>query len=107
MTIAAHLNMTKKNNKNTERAVIVTTLHKGVFFGYADNTEGASIKLRSSRLCVSWSTAMGGFMGLASMGPDKTCKIGPRADITVRDITSVIEVSPEAVAKWEASTGLA
>lgn len=99
--------MTKKINKTTERAVIVTTIHKGVFFGYAEDTDGASIKLRSSRLCVYWSVAMGGFMGLASVGPDKSCKIGPRADITVRDITSVIEVSPEAVAKWEAAAWLA
>jgi hypothetical protein len=46
---------------------------------------------------------MHGFMGLASMGPDKECKVGPAADITVRKITAVLECSPQAVEKWEAA----
>jgi hypothetical protein len=44
-----------------------------------------------------------GFMGLASTGPSKSCRIGPPADITLRKITAVVEVTPEAVAKWEAA----
>lgn len=94
--------MTK--TKKTDRPVIVTTAHRGVFFGYADKTDGETIKLRSSRLCLQWSSAMGGFMGLAEKGPDKDCKIGPRADITLRKITSVIEVTPAACERWEAAT---
>jgi hypothetical protein len=34
--------------KQIERAVLVTTSHRGVFFGYASDTDGATIKLRSS-----------------------------------------------------------
>lgn len=45
--------MTK--TKKTDRPVIVTTAHRGVFFGYADKTDGETIKLRSSRLCLQWS----------------------------------------------------
>jgi hypothetical protein len=40
---------------------------------------------------------------LAANGPSKSCRIGPAADITLRSITAVLEVSPEAVTKWEAA----
>ena len=86
---------------NNERAVLITTAHKGVFFGYATKTEGPTIKLRAARICVYWSVDLRGFMGLASHGPSGNCKIGPAADIELRDITSVTEVSKEAIAKWE------
>lgn len=35
-----------------ERAVLVTTEYRGVFFGYATDTDGDSIKLKRSRNCV-------------------------------------------------------
>ena len=89
--------MAKKN----ERAVLVTTAHRGVFFGYAQDTSGEIIRLRAARLCVYWTADLRGFMGLASHGPSKGCRIGPPADIEIRSITSVTEVTPEAVANWE------
>lgn len=46
--------------KTIERAVLVTTAHRGVFFGYATETGGATIKLRAARLCVYWSTDLRG-----------------------------------------------
>jgi len=88
----------KENGKG--RPVVVTTAHKGVFFGYAQDTEGATIKLESARLAIYWSSDVQGFMGLASSGPTKGCRIGPPATITLRDITSVLEVTPEAEGKW-------
>lgn len=93
--------MAKTKQIDTERAVIVTTEHRGVFFGYATDTDGDQIALKRARLCVYWSQDMKGFMGLANIGPSKDCKIGPPADITLRKITSVVEVKPEAVARWE------
>ena len=42
----------KKNETASERAVLVTTQHKGVFFGYATQTDGSTIRLRAARLCV-------------------------------------------------------
>lgn len=83
-----------------ERAVLVTTSYKGVFFGYAKDTDGDTIKLRNGRLCVYWGADLRGFMGLASHGPSASCKIGPAGDIEIRSITSVTEVTPEAAAKW-------
>ncbi len=87
--------------KQVERAVIVTTAHKGIFFGWATDTDGASIKLRAARLCVYWTSDLRGFMGLAANGPSNSCRVGPPADITLRDITAVLEVTPLAVEKWE------
>lgn len=87
--------------KTGERAVIVTTAHRGVFFGYTDKTDGKQIALKRARLCLFWSSDCKGFMGLAATGPSKGCRIGPAADITLRSITAVLEVSPEAVTKWE------
>lgn len=85
------------------RPVIVTTAHRGVFFGYAEDTDGDQIALKRARLCLYWSADVKGFMGLASDGPSKSCRIGPAADITLRSITAVLEVTREAVTKWEAA----
>jgi hypothetical protein len=84
-----------------ERAVVVTTAHRGVFFGYADDTDGEQIKLRAARNCIYWPSENKGFMGLAAMGPLKGARVGPAADITLRDITSVMECSTAAVVAWE------
>ena len=89
----------KANGK--ERAVVVTTQHRGVFFGYANDVDGEIIKLRDARNCVYWSSEVKGFMGLAATGPTKSCKIGPAASISLRDITSVMECTPDATAAWE------
>lgn len=90
-------------SKAIERAVMVTTKHKGVFFGYATNTDGDVIKLRACRMCVYWSSDMHGVLGLATIGPSAQCRITPPVDFEVREITGVAEVTPEAVKKWEAS----
>ena len=89
--------------ENSGRPVLVTTAHRGVFFGYSDETDGEQIKLRRARLCVYWSADVRGFMGLAANGPVKGCRIGPPADITLRNITAVVEVAPEAAEKWESA----
>jgi hypothetical protein len=87
--------------KKEERPVLVTTKHRGVFFGYTKGTGGETIKLRSARLCVYWTADLRGFMGLASHGPNEHCKIGPAADIELRDVTAVVEVSEAAAKNWE------
>lgn len=86
-----------------ERPVIVTTAHRGVFFGYATDTNGETIDLKKARLCVYWSSDLRGFMGLADKGPNSQCKVGPAADISVRSVTAVVECSPEAVKAWESA----
>ena len=92
-----------KTRGNKERAVLVTTEFRGVFFGYATDTDGDPIVLKRARLCVAWSQDVRGFMGLASDGPTASCRIGRAADITLHKITSVVEVTPTAVAAWESA----
>jgi hypothetical protein len=89
--------------KAKERAVIVTTSHRGVFFGYATDTSGDTIKLKRARNCVYWSSDCKGFMGLASQGPTEACRIGPAADIELRNVTAVLEVTADAAARWESA----
>jgi hypothetical protein len=91
------------NRAKKERAVIVTTEHRGVFFGYATKTDGDTIVLRAARNCIYWSEKVRGFMGLAAIGPDNESKVGPAADIELRGITSVVACTPEAVAAWESA----
>lgn len=86
-----------------ERAVLVTTQHRGVFFGYAKETDGETIKLRAARNCIYWPSENKGFLGLASMGPVKGSRVGPAADIELRDITCVAECTTAAVAAWEST----
>ena len=88
--------------KVSERPVMITTAHRGVFFGYATDTSGETVKLTRARNCLYWCHTRG-FMGLASDGPNESCRIGPAADIELRNVTSVTEVTPAAVAKWEAA----
>jgi len=90
-------------SKKSERAVLVTTEHRGVFFGYATDTAGDVIALRAARNCLHWPAENKGFLGLASMGPLKGARIGPAADIEIRRITCVAECTPEAVKAWEAA----
>lgn len=89
-----------KSNGNG-RPVLVTTVHKGVFFGYAEETDGPTIKLRSARNCLYWDSDNKGFLGLASIGPTNSARVGPAADIELRDITCVAEVTPDAAKAWE------
>ena len=84
------------------KALLVTTSHKGVFFGYGAPSAEATIKLERARMCVYWSTACHGVLGLAANGPTSNCKVGPAVPaITLRDVTSVTEVSEIAVKAWE------
>ena len=86
-----------------ERHVLVTTQHRGVFAGWATDTTGGTIKLRAARNCLYWSRDVKGFMGLAATGPTADCRIGPAADIEVRDITLVAQCTSEATEAWESA----
>lgn len=93
--------MSSSKKSNGERAVLVTTAHRGVFFGYAHATDGATIKLRRARNCIYWPANNKGFLGLAAKGPVDGARVGPAADIEIRDITCVAECTPEATEAWE------
>jgi hypothetical protein len=85
-----------------EKAVMVTTEFRGVFFGYmTEMPKDGSITLTKAQNCVYWSSDVKGFMGLAATGPTKDCKVGPSVpSITLNKVTAVVEVSAEAAEKW-------
>jgi hypothetical protein len=91
-----------KKTAKLERAVLVTTQHRGVFFGYAKDVDGAIVVLTRARNCLYWPAENRGFVGLASMGPVKGARVGPVApELRLRDITSVALCSGDAVKAWE------
>lgn len=81
--------------------VLVTTSHRGVFFGYTNNYDGETITLKDARMCIYWSADVKGCFGLAATGPSSGCRVGPKADIHVRNVTAVALCSDAAVAAWE------
>jgi hypothetical protein len=91
----------KDRETTEEKAVLVTTEHRGVFFGYAKDTSGDTIKLRAARNCIYWPAENKGFLGLASDGPIKGARVGPPADIELRAITCVALCTEKAVSAWE------
>ena len=92
----------KMSENNGKRPLLVTTAHRGVFFGYGVASTDKIIRIEEARMCVSWSQDVHGIVGLAAKGPSKNCKITAAAPaITLQDVTSVMEVSEEAEAKWK------
>lgn len=86
--------------KAKERTVIACTEHRGVFFGYATDTSGDTIMLRGARMAITFGTTRG-VMELAETGPTSRSKISARADIAVRKVTAVFEVTETAAKAWE------
>jgi hypothetical protein len=82
-----------------ERPVIICTEYRGVFFGYASDTSGDTINLRGAKMAIYWGTERG-VMQLASTGPTSKSKISAPADIEVRKVTAVFEVTPHAEKVW-------
>lgn len=86
------------------KPVIVTTEHRGVFFGFlARGTEEArTITLTSARNAIYWATTRG-FVELAQVGPNKSSRVGAVAPrIVLHDVTSVTECTDAAAAAWRA-----
>ena len=82
--------------------VVVTTEHRGVFFGYAQPGVKETKTLKNARMCVYWSSNVKGILGLAYTGPQAGCKITPSIpSMEVNKVTSVMECTKEAAEAWE------
>ena len=85
--------------------VLVTTDKRGVFFGYVVESPASlagEIELSDARNCIYWTTEMHGVFGLASRGPSKDCRIGPKVSwLRLSGVTSVALCTPEAAGRWE------
>ncbi len=83
--------------------VVVTTKHRGVFFGTLAKHEGTEVHLIDGRVCVYWSKETKGFIGLASTGPLGGSRVSPPAPkLELVDVTAVVTCTNEAIAAWEA-----
>lgn len=82
--------------------VLVTTEHRGVFFGYqASPLKGGTVTLTKAQNCLYWSADVKGFLGLAATGPSKGCRIGPAVpELTLTKVTSITKATPEAIQRW-------
>lgn len=97
------MTMTKKAAPSKRaRPVLVTTSHRGVFFGYATDTSGDRVHLARARMAIQFGTTRG-VMELCETGPTIRSKISARADLDVRSVTSVMEVTPTAAERWESA----
>ncbi len=88
--------------KKVLRPVIVCTEHRGVFFGYATDTSSDAVKLENARMAIAFGTTRG-VMELAETGPTSRSKISARANIEVRKVTAVFEVTEVAAESWESA----
>ena len=88
-----------------DRHVVVTTDkdRRGVFFGTLisqDNERGLGT-LEGAKMCVFWSQATKGVLGLASHGPAEGSKITPEIPrIELNGVTSIMDCTEIAVARW-------
>lgn len=85
--------------------VVVTTEHRGVFFGMLDTNDEAAkvVSIKDAQMCVYWSADVQGVLGLAATGPSKSCKVTPKVPkITLQGVTSVMDATPEAAKAWQA-----
>jgi hypothetical protein len=90
------------SKKSGERAVVICTDKRGVFFGYSDDTSGDTVTLKRARMCVYWDVATKGVMGLAAGGPTKDCKVTAAVPVAeLRGITCVLDCSDDARGRWE------
>lgn len=88
------------------KPVLITTEHRGVFFGYANDAGSKNlpeeISLSNARNCIYWASNCGGFLGLASKGPTKECRIGSKVGkLTLYSVTSVTPVTDSAAKAWD------
>lgn len=92
----------KTIRKPKERAVVVYTDKRGVFFGYTDKPfSREQMTLKRCRMCVYWDK--GGALGLASDGPGSKCRVTPAvAEQILVDLHGESLCSPEAIGAWEA-----
>lgn len=83
--------------------LVVTTAHRGVFFGYGLPSDARTITLENARMCVYWPQETHGVLGLANLGPGEGSRITPAVrKIVLLDVTSVMSCTSVSTEAWEA-----
>lgn len=97
----------KSKSESKERAVVICTAKRGVFYGMTAETSDAIIErgkviLRAARMCTYWSAETKGVLGLASIGPQRGSKIGLAIEeLAIESVTAVMVCSSAAALAWE------
>ena len=90
----------------SKMAVLITTDKdkRGVFMGYINPKDAhkEELEVENIRMCVYWSSAVKGVLGLAATGPDKESRITkavPKA--TIHGVTAICEITEKAEKAWK------
>ena len=84
------------------KPLVVTTEHRGVYFGYGIPSDAPTIKLIDVQMCIYWPKENRGVVGLAVEGPVNGSRVGPIApSIILRGVTAVMEVTKAAEGRWK------
>jgi hypothetical protein len=84
---------------------VVTTAHRGVFFGevLAYNEATKVIDIKDCRVAVYWPAEVRGFVGLAFTGPLEGARISPPAPLSqFTDVTGILSCTDASIKEWEA-----
>jgi len=85
------------------KAILVTTQHRGVFFGRVEDDQDMNARtmpLKGAKCAIRWETTKG-IAELAEVGPNANSRIGSPADIeALHDITAVWAVTEQAEQAW-------
>lgn len=87
------------------RFVVVTTGNdrRGVFFGLLEayDAQAETCVLSDARMCVYWSQATKGVLGLAGIGPQAGSRVTPMVPkIELNGVTAVMDATDVAVQQW-------
>lgn len=86
------------------RRILVTTAHRGVFYGHLDpkyKDTDKTLALLNARNIIYWAGSRG-FLGVAATGPDSGSKVGSVAErVVLHDVTSVTDCTAAAATKIE------
>lgn len=85
------------------KAVIVTTKHRGIFFGYTEaGLTDSELELTQARMIVYHSADSHGVVGCAERGPGRGARVSPSVKrLGLRDVIAVIECTETAVTNIE------
>src|SRR5581483_9007728 len=88
---------------NQAAPVVVTTAHRGVFFGLlAGDRAGKTVELADAQMCVYCSSDVRGVPALATDGPSRRATATrPVPQTRLEDVSIVIYATEDAVKQWQ------
>lgn len=82
---------------------IICTKDRAVFYGELVKNTTKSAIIKNVKMCLYWSSDVGGVLGLAKTGVTAGCRISkeiPKIEIFT-GINAVMDMTPEAIKSWE------